>query len=184
MNSLTKQIEPLLQKSTVFSSGLLAGYNRIKKLERVTIRHCGHPMTNDYNGFTGRQRDRKLRALHRPHAEGTYPGTGRPCDLCGDPDAVTAPHSEDYSEPFKWEPPHTFALCNRCHLHIHKRFNRPESWAEFVEHVKRGGYAREFPDVMKERKAYRKTMAQGESYHWKLIPGRKSRSGWWEKLNI
>jgi len=142
-------------------------------------------VTNDYNGFTGRQRDRKLRALHRLHAEGIYPGTGRPCDLCNDPDAATAPHSEDYSEPYQWEPPAVYAVCGSCHRWLHQRFRRPVDWEAFKHHVARGGYALEFAKgpVLKERKAAR---AEGESYQWKPIPGRNTvqlnATVWWEKL--
>ncbi len=141
-------------------------------------------MTNNYNNYSANQREKKLRALNKLKAEGRDPTPEGLCMLCCDPKASLQLHSEDYSEPFRWQPPHCYALCS-CHWYLHQRFSKPEMWAEFILHVKRGGYASEFTSyqVRKEREAYREAKSLGERYQWKLIPGREPRSGWWEKLS-
>ena len=96
---------------------------------------------NYYNGYSPEERERKLRASHRlwPAWRG-HPCSRPPCHLCGDPQAIVQPHSEDYSEPYEWEPPFTYALCRPCHSRIHKRFSDPPSWLAYKLHLRRGGY--------------------------------------------
>jgi hypothetical protein len=141
-----------------------------------------------YNGWTPKERQTLQDALNRLHAQGLHPGTEGPCQLCGDADIRVKPHSEDYSAPYSFKAPAMYAICGSCHWHLHARFNDPERWAEFLHHVKRGGYGQEFstPKVMKERKACRKAKLNGWIYKWHLTPGRVIRRGghWWLKLSM
>lgn len=118
-----------------------------------------------YNGYSPQERTRHLKASKRLIAEGELaPATG-PCDICRDPDAQVEYHSEDYARPFRWSPPATYVLCLHCHRDkLHKRFQRPELWAAFLAHVRRGGYARDLnnPTVRLEFEYYRWAVKQGK----------------------
>ena len=99
-----------------------------------------------YNGYNWNQRAKILRALKRGDAGPDFSFANRPCAMCGDPDRPPGNwHSEDYSEPFLFEPPATFPVCNACHSRLHKRFARPAAeWELFCRHLEAGGYGREF----------------------------------------
>jgi len=117
-----------------------------------------------YNGYSPRERDAKYAALMASIQKGEIPSATGPCQLCGDPNAVVAYHSEDYSAPFRWLPPAMFALCRHCHLaKLHKRFSQPESWYAFLAHVRRGGYASELRDaaIHKEVELYKTAVRVG-----------------------
>src|SRR4030095_16309054 len=60
---------------------------------------------NYYNGYSPKQRNKKLAALHRLYPNYSHPYYKPPCHLCGDATAEVQPHSEDYAEPFLWERP-------------------------------------------------------------------------------
>lgn len=99
-----------------------------------------------YNGYPWKQRAGILRAYHRGDAGPDFTLDGKPCGLCGDPNrAPNEWHSEDYSEPYSFEPPQSYPVCKSCHSRLHKRFQRPpEEWELFCRHVEAGGYGREF----------------------------------------
>jgi hypothetical protein len=99
---------------------------------------------DSYNGFSGRERDRKYQEYKRLRALGLSIPAVPPCQFCGDPSSPVEPHSEDYAMPYEWAPPAEYMICRSCHGWIHKRFNRPLEWRDFQAHVRRGGYAREF----------------------------------------
>src|SRR5437016_2312493 len=93
-----------------------------------------------YNGYTPQEREKKLRAMHKVFPGRSHPYYSGPCDMCGDVNAKVAPHTEDYSEPYRWERPAEFALCATCHGRLHKRFKNPLAWEAYKRHVKRGGW--------------------------------------------
>ena len=64
---------------------------------------------NYYNGYTPKERDRKLQASHKIFPDHSHPYYKGACDMCGDPHSPVEPHSEDYSEPYLWERPAEYA---------------------------------------------------------------------------
>lgn len=144
-------------------------------------------MTKHYNGFTPNERAAKSRALAKLRNKGFSPCSGRCCDLCGDPDSPNFPHSEDYAQPYEWEPPYMYALCRACHGWIHKRFNYPFDWIAFKNHIRRGGYGFEFTSskTLAERKKFKGVYEQGLPFHWEITRSRNNIiSGWWEHLTL
>lgn len=143
---------------------------------------------NSYNGYSGRERDRKYQEYKRLRALGLTIPELPPCHLCGDPDSKVEPHSEDYSEPYLWVPPAEYMICKPCHGRIHKRFNQPVEWADYKAHVRRGGYGKEFAasPIRKERSDAAKARREGSAYVWCTIAGRDPRAGhdWWEHLTL
>ena len=72
-----------------------------------------------YNGYDWNQRDRILIAF-QPLTGRRQPFEAMPCAMCCDPDRSSGQwHSEDYSEPFSFQPPETYPLCSACHGRIH-----------------------------------------------------------------
>lgn len=142
---------------------------------------------NSYNGFSGRQRQASLRAMHRDLASGAAMPPQGPCQLCGDPDVAVEYHSEDYSEPFSYTPPATYALCRHCHRsRLHKRFENPLGWETFKAHVRRGGYARDtrLHRVKKELSRYQKALEAGERLSLERLRERApDGDDWWEVLS-
>ncbi len=95
---------------------------------------------NSYNGYSSAERNQIGAAQRR--GEGQLP-TGQ-CAICANPDAPGW-HSEDYSRPFLFAPPATFAICNACHNRLHNRFDKPAGeWRLFLRRIESGGYGREF----------------------------------------
>jgi hypothetical protein len=143
---------------------------------------------DSYNGYSGRERDRKYQEYKRLRALGLSVPAVPPCQLCGDPESPVEPHSEDYSMPYLWAPPAEYMICRSCHGWIHKRFNRPDDWRDFQAHVRRGGYAREFstPTVRKEREAAIAARLLGHELTWSGLSDRPHRAGldWWEQLTL
>jgi len=120
---------------------------------------------NSYNNYSPEQRNKKLRTLNKLLKQGVIPKAHGKCMLCNDPDSLVEYHDEDYSEPFKWEPPAMFTLCRHCHRYkLHKRFNNPNMWKAFIAHVRRGGYASDLKDksIKKEVVYYQKQLANNE----------------------
>jgi hypothetical protein len=103
------------------------------------------PMAKDgswYNGYGPPERGAKFAELKRLLRTGEVPPASGPCMLCGDSELPVEYHSEDYAAPYKWTPPAMLCLCRHCHRDkLHKRFFKPDLWAAFVTHVRRGGYA-------------------------------------------
>jgi hypothetical protein len=143
---------------------------------------------DDYNGYSGRERDRKYQEYKRLRALGLSVPAVPPCQLCGDPESPVEPHSEDYSMPYLWSPPAEYMICRSCHGWIHKRFNRPDDWRDFQAHVRRGGYAREFsgPGARKERDMAAEARGQGGLFEWAPTAGRSIHLGqdWWDHLTM
>ena len=123
-------------------------------------------MRNSYNGYSPKERGRHLKASKRLITAGELkPATG-PCDICSDPDAPVEYHCEDYATPYRWSPPAAYTLCLHCHRDkLHKRFQRPELWAAFLAHVRRGGYARDLnnPFIRIEFEYYRSLVKKGKA---------------------
>lgn len=107
--------------------------------------------------------------------------------LCSDPDTAVEPHSEDYSIPYRYEPPAMYWLCRHCHRDkLHKRFARPELWDAFLAHVRRGGYARDLivdAEVRSEFARFRAARAQGESVELRQLRSRSVTDAWWDRLS-
>lgn len=145
-----------------------------------------------YNGYSWKARNKKFDELKRRIADGRQRAPEGPCDLCGDPgdpEVTFEYHDEDYSDPYLWEPPVMYCLCQSCHRHrLHQRFRYPAAWAAFLTHVRRGGYAREMndPECKREVAAYRKSLAKG---HTSLLRPLRPCSGvsgqeWFARLSL
>ena len=99
-----------------------------KYQRRTRVEHRISPVMNYYNGYTPKEREKKLREHHKQFPNRSHPYYGGSCQMCGDPHSSVAPHSEDYSEPFLWYEPAEYALCRVCHSRIHRRFRSPFAW--------------------------------------------------------
>ena len=82
----------------------------------------------------------------RRTTSGELPSLSGPCALCGETEGKFQYHSEDYSEPWSWDPPATFVTCKSCHSRLHKRFDDPLGWEAFKAHIRRGGTSTELQD--------------------------------------
>jgi hypothetical protein len=142
---------------------------------------------NYYNGYSPKERARKLDASHRRwRSRSEHPCSKPPCHLCGDPAAKVQPHSEDYSEPYEWEPPYTYALCERCHKRIHTRFANPAGWFAYKSHLRRGGYGSDLGSPKIAREVHRLAKALESGRPFSLAPIRQrilTGSEWWERLS-
>jgi hypothetical protein len=143
---------------------------------------------NYYNGYSPEDRERKLAASHRKYSRRSdHPCSKPPCHMCGDPDAPVAPHSEDYSDPYHWEPPFTFALCPTCHARLHRRFAAPASWLSYKRHLRRGGYGSDLKSAKIAREVSRlaKSLKAGKPFDLPLLARNKTLTGseWWEFLS-
>lgn len=88
--------------------------------------HSALGQPNEYNGFTGVERDRTARLSNRLVKLGA---TIRPkqCDICGA--AADDEHAENYYDLARW-----IGLCQPCHRNVlHKRFTRPAAWAALLD---------------------------------------------------
>ena len=109
-------------------------------------------MGNSYNGFTWNERMAKFKEMNRRLKNGDLPHPHGPCRLCGDPGGESTGvsfeyHDEDYGQEYSWREPAAYMDCRSCHIYrIHQRSAHPESWAVFLKHVRRGGFAREMRD--------------------------------------
>jgi hypothetical protein len=143
---------------------------------------------DSYNGYSPRERMRKLRALIGAMEDDLVKDSYPPCQLCGDPEVACAYHSEDYSEPYRWRPPAMYSVCDACHARLHSRFKRPESWEIFKAHLRRGGYASDtrVPEIAREIARYRAAKRRGESPRLGLLHKyRRTRSTeWWARLTL
>jgi hypothetical protein len=76
------------------------------------------------------------RWLQREYAAGRR---ARPtvCDACGQDQGPIDAHSESYAEPFG-DHIGKYAVCYRCHMAIHTRFNNPEAWTAYKTAVALG----------------------------------------------
>jgi hypothetical protein len=108
--------------------------------------------------------------------------------MCGDPDRAAGEwHSEDYSEPFSFQPPASYPLCKACHSRLHKRFNaEPGEWELFCLHLEAGGYGSEFVKrlTLAERRIVSQQLANGHSIKLENIRPRAPGSHWWRTLTL
>lgn len=142
-----------------------------------------------YNGYPWHVRLRILAEYKRRQVEEKFRLERRPCDLCGDPSCEPGSwHSEDYSEPYLFTPPASYVVCRACHARIHRRFHQPpEDWLLFLEHIRCGGYGREFSGQhsLIQRRLWADDLRLGAPVS---IPMRRRRSiigpPWWERLTL
>lgn len=144
-------------------------------------------MTGNYNGYSGRQRDRIVTAfstLTGKHA----PFEGEPCGMCGDPERTHQGwHSEDYSEPFRFERPASYPVCEPCHKKLHQRFTAaPGEWELFCLHLRAGGFGREFTKMksVAERRNLSHEIAAGSQVAFPNIREREPGPYWWDDLTL
>ena len=143
---------------------------------------------NSYNGFTSEQREKKQRELNKLIKKGIVPKASGNCMMCNDPDAKVEYHDENYGEPYSWEVPHTYILCQHCHRHkLHKRFDKPLMWKSFKAHVRRGGYGSDLKDrnIKKEVLDYQKALEESKEPNDLRVLRPYSKtigSEWFEKL--
>lgn len=132
-----------------------------------------------YNGYSPDARTRKGRSKPRGML---WAGS---CAMCGDPSCRVEPHSEDYAEPYRWQPPAVYALCQTCHRRqLHKRFSDPTGWFVFKAHVRRGGYASELATCAKELRRFRKLVERALPADLEVIRVRRfAGNEWWDKLS-
>jgi len=137
-----------------------------------------------YNGYSPQERVRKLNALHK-----LYPGRSHPyykgsCHMCGDPSSPVAPHGEDYSQPYHWERPAVYALCNTCHGRLHKRLKSPHAWEAYKLHLRRGGYGSDLksPPVSRQISKLAKAQISGTPLLLEPLRPPPSPESWWEEL--
>ena len=123
--------------------------------------------------------------MNRQFPDHSHPYYKGACDMCGNPDSPAAPHTEDYSEPYLWERPAEYAVCNTCHSRIHKRFRSPFAWEAYKTHVRRGGYGSDLKSSACGREVSRLAKALEGREPFMLEPLRQSPSpnAWWEKLS-
>jgi hypothetical protein len=132
-----------------------------------------------YNGYSPDERNAMGRAAYPDHARQP------PCAMCGDPNPrKMQTHAEDYSQPFRWDPPAAYPVCTTCHSRIHSRFDAPAKRRSFLEFLRRGWYAREVPSVEMDRHA-----KHGQGYAWRELPHpapvrRGKHAWWWEALTL
>ena len=142
-----------------------------------------------YNGYTEEERRAKGRERARLIQAGVLSTHPADCMLCGDPEVPVEGHSEDYSTPYRWEPPALYWLCVHCHRHkLHRRFLNPKSWRVYLAHIRRGGYARDLRDpvVANELAAFRRAMNQGKPAGLRVLRERKGLRDveWWDTLTM
>jgi hypothetical protein len=140
-----------------------------------------------YNGYDWLQRIKIIAAFRRQTGR-QQPFEGAPCAMCGDPDRAAGQwHSEDYSEPFTFQPPESYPLCAVCHGRIHKRFNAaPGEWELFCLHLESGGYGGEFTRrwTLAERRALARSLADGAAVDLIQIRTRPPEPHWWRSLTL
>lgn len=135
---------------------------------------------NWYNGFSPTERARRGSKKARSTAPTHI--LKPPCSMCGDPNpAKMFSHAEDYSAPYKSDPPDSYPLCDPCHKRLHRRFLAPGRWGSFLAFLRRGYYGREVTGD--ELKAHE---LSGESFDWTRLthapPKRVGSTLWWEAL--
>jgi len=143
---------------------------------------------NWYNGFSPKERGKKLNKSYKVYPNRTHPYYQGPCQICGNPDCPVEPHTEDYAEPFLWENPAEYAVCKTCHGRLHKRFNQPFKWAAYKAHVRRGGFGADTKvgKIANEIRRLAEAYSRGESFNLPPLPRTKTLTGleWWEKLSV
>jgi hypothetical protein len=95
----------------------------------------------DYNGFSGKQRDRAQRWLNK---EWSTDRLARPseCVACGQTEGIIQAHAEDYSDPFRAGVTDGFHLCIICHAIVHARSKNQKAWRDYRAMIEAGGRAK------------------------------------------
>lgn len=139
---------------------------------------------NWYNGYSPKERYKKLREHGKLFPSRSHPYFAPPCHMCGDPSSPVMPHSEDYSEPFLWERPAEYALCKPCHSRIHKRFNKPFAWEAYKLHLRRGGYGSDLKigRIARQMTRLAKDLAEGKQVAVEPMRPVPPKDAWWEAL--
>lgn len=145
-----------------------------------------------YNGYSWEQREgilKERKSLERAGTIGplSYLLEKGPCEVCADTVGEIEWHSEDYSPPYSFSPPATLNICAVCHLRLHKRFNQPHEWTVYLEHIKGGGYGREFVKLYPQRQ--RRFWIEQISQRLPVeVPTLRSRqltgAEWWLRLTL
>ena len=108
--------------------------------------------------------------------------------MCGDPERPHRGwHSEDYSEPFNFEPPASYPICEPCHKKLHHRFDAPAGeWELFCRHLEAGGYGREFVELrsLAERRLLYERIESGTPVELAHVRGREPGPNWWRDLTL
>lgn len=79
---------------------------------------------NEYNGFSGKQRELAGKWLNEQWSTGAIPKPSG-CCVCGQTNGVIHAHSEDYSLPFMAGKTDKYPVCFNCHMIIHcKKHNQ------------------------------------------------------------
>lgn len=140
-----------------------------------------------YNGFSPEDRGRMVGETRRKSASGELPPLSGPCALCGEEQGKFQYHSEDYTEPWSWEPPATYVTCKSCHSRLHKRFDDPMGWEAFKAHIRRGGTSTELQDPAHRAEvlAVREAVRKGQPVpHLQVLRSREIPPDiWWEHLS-
>jgi hypothetical protein len=162
-----------------------------RRLACFVSRHNAHgtfqrSLMEPYNGYSSQERDRKLRAMHKQFPNYSHPYYTGSCHMCGDPQHPVAPHSEDYSEPYRWERPAEYALCSTCHARMHTRFKNCFAWNAYKLHIKRGGYGADLkkPSVAREVKKLTRALEAQESIELQVLRPFVQSDLWWDQLTV
>jgi hypothetical protein len=140
-----------------------------------------------YNGYTPQERAKKLRASYKVYPKRTHPLYRGPCQMCDNPETAVEPHTEDYSEPYRWENPAEYAVCKTCHSRLHKRFKSPFAWEAYKRHVRRGGYGADLKVSRIGSEVSKLAKALEARSPFPLAPMRQkvlTGSEWWEQLSL
>lgn len=140
-----------------------------------------------YNGYTPKERGRKLRASYRIFPNRTHPLYGaKGCQICGNPACPVEPHTEDYSLPYLWDNPAEYAVCKTCHGRLHKRFKAPAAWEAYKRHIKRGGYGADLKDsgLLREVRLLAQAIGRGENRALSVLRDYIPGDSWWDSLTM
>lgn len=91
--------------------------------EGLRLPRWGWPTPGPYNGATGRERIVGWQKVRIAQYLGLLKNS-EGCGLCGSREAAHL-HAELYFRALLVK-----SICRSCHFHIHKRFQRPDLWAE------------------------------------------------------
>jgi len=87
----------------------------------------------DYNGFTGRQRQKVFEIIKHLKTTGRIIKEHKVCEICGTTEGFIGGHSENY---FDWY--NTHSLCSSCHINLHLRFKAWDSWIGYLIKIRNG----------------------------------------------
>jgi hypothetical protein len=96
-------------------------------------------MLQDYNGYSGKDRNRVAMLQRKAIYEGTLPPPTK-CEICGQTDGGILYHNEDYDEAIKG----AHQLCIECHLRLHARQFKPNTWHNYLAKIARGGISKPY----------------------------------------